>query len=150
MLLELTEIIKNEKGRIDWDEYFMSIALLGSCRSPCSRLHVGCVIVKDNRIISMGYNGFIAGCKHTSHIRDGHEQATVHSEINAITDCAKRGVSVDGAKIFITHYPCINCFKAIKSCGINEIIYLNDYNNDSLVNELILEADSTIKIRKYS
>ena len=146
MLSIISELIKNNTTRIDWDEYFMSIALLGSCRSSCSRLHVGSIIVKDNRIISMGYNGYIAGSQHVSHIREGHEQATVHSEINAITDCAKRGVSVKDAKIFITHYPCINCFKAIASCGINEIIYLEDYNNDNLVNILALE--SNIKIRK--
>jgi len=148
MLSIINETIKNNTSRIDWDEYFMSIALLGSCRSSCSRLHVGSVIVKDNRIISMGYNGYIAGTPHISHIRDGHEQATIHSEINAIADCAKRGVSVKDAKIFITHYPCINCFKAISSCGINEIIYLEDYNNDNLVN--ILALDSNIKIRKIS
>ena len=52
---------QNIKERLEWDEYFMSIALLASCRSPCSRLHVGSVIVKDNRLISMGYNGFIPG-----------------------------------------------------------------------------------------
>jgi dCMP deaminase len=145
MILKLNELIKINSQRIEWDEYFMSIALIGSCRSSCSRLHVGSVIVKDNRIISMGYNGYIAGTQHISHIRDGHEQSTVHSEINAITDCAKRGVSVNNSKIFITHYPCINCFKAIVSCGINEIIYLNDYNNDLLVNTIALESNITIR-----
>ena len=59
-----------EKGmekRMEWDDYFISIALLASQRSPCARLHVGSVIVRDNRMISMGYNGFIAGCPHVSH-----------------------------------------------------------------------------------
>ena len=135
----------NEK-RMEWDEYFISIAILASKRSPCSRLHVGSVIVKNNRMISMGYNGFIAGCKHKSYIRDGHEQATIHSEINAITDCAKRGVSLDSSKIYITHYPCLQCFKAICSSGINEIIYLNDYNNDELVENI--SKDTNIIIRK--
>lgn len=83
----------NTETRMEWDDYFISIALLASQRSPCTRLHVGSVIVKDNRMISMGYNGFIAGCPHVSHMRDGHEQSTIHSEINAICDCAKRGVS---------------------------------------------------------
>jgi dCMP deaminase len=126
--------------RMEWDDYFMSIALLASRRSPCSRLHVGSVIVKNNRLISMGYNGFIAGCPHISHIRDNHEQSTIHSEINAITDCAKRGVSLDGAKIYITHYPCLQCFKAICSSGIKEIIYMNDYNNDELVEVICKDA----------
>jgi dCMP deaminase len=57
-------------------------------------------------------------------------QATIHSEINAICDCAKRGVTLNGAKIYITHYPCL---KTICSSGIVEIIYLEDYNNDELV-----------------
>ena len=59
----------------------------------------------------MGYNGFISGNPHTSYIVDGHEQATVHSEINAIADCAKRGVETAGSIAYITHYPCINCYK---------------------------------------
>ena len=137
----------NEK-RIGWDEYFISIAELASKRSPCSRLHVGSVIVKNNRMISMGYNGFIAGCQHKSYTRDGHEQATIHSEINAITDCAKRGVSLDSSKIYITHYPCLQCFKTICSSGINEIIYLNDYNNDELIENI--SKDTNIIIRKLS
>ena len=136
---------KNE--RMEWDEYFMSIALLSSCRSPCCRLHVGSVIVKDNRIISMGYNGFIAGAKHISRVVDNHEQAIIHSEVNAITDCARRGTSLENSKIYVTNYPCCNCFRTIASCGIKEIIYLNDYKNDPIVNDLA--TDANIIIRKY-
>ena len=137
---------QNFKTRLDWDEYFMSIALLGSCRSPCERLNVGSVIVKNNRLISMGYNGYIPGAPHISRIHDNHEQSIIHGEINAITDCAKRGSSLDGAKLYVTHYPCINCFRTIAACGIKEIIYLEDYNNNPIVEELA--KDSTIKIRQ--
>lgn len=132
--------------RLDWHEYFMSIALLASQRSPCSRLNVGSVIVKNNRLISMGYNGYIPGAPHISRIEDGHEQSTIHSEINAITDCARRGVSLDGATIYITHYPCINCFKTIAACGIKKIIYLDEYNNNILVSKLAI--DSNVEIIK--
>jgi dCMP deaminase len=136
--------------RLYWDEYFMSIALLASCRSPCERLKVGSVIVKDHRIISMGYNGFIAGAPHTSILTDGHEQATIHSEINAITDCAKRGVCLDDSVMYITHYPCINCFKCIASCGIKTIIYMDDYNNNSIVETLAEDAGILIvKLMKF-
>jgi dCMP deaminase len=121
MLSNICEAKTHLTERVDWDEYFMSIAVIASCRSPCSRLNVGSVIVKDNRIISMGYNGFIAGAPHTSVLLDGHEQATIHSEINAITDCAKRGVCLNDSTIYITHYPCINCFKCIASCGIKKM-----------------------------
>jgi dCMP deaminase len=145
MLSQIKNLVFENKGRLDWDEYFMSIALLSSCRSPCSRLHVGSVIVKNNRIISMGYNGFIPGAPHTSRIIDGHEQSTIHSEMNAIGDCAKRGTSLDESTIYITHYPCVNCFRSIASCGINKIIYLYDYNNNEIVKELADDAKIIIK-----
>ena len=148
MLSQIIEFSKNTKTRVEWDEYFMSIALLASCRSPCERLHVGSVIVKNNRIISMGYNGFIGGAPHISRVQDNHEQSIIHSEINAITDCAKRGTSLDGAKIYVTHYPCSNCFRSIAASNIKEIIYLNDYNNSSIVEELA--RDSGIKLEKLS
>ena len=146
MFTQICLLTKNNNERLNWDEYFMSIALLASQRSPCSRLNVGSVIVKNNRLISMGYNGFIPGAPHISHIEDGHEQSTIHSEINAITDCARRGVSLDNSTIYITNYPCINCFKAIAACGIKKIIYLEDYNNNNLVNKLAV--DSSVEIIK--
>ncbi len=146
MLSQINEFVKNNKSRLEWDEYFMSIALLASCRSPCERLHVGSVIVKNNRIISMGYNGFIPGAPHISRVQDNHEQSIIHSEINTITDCAKRGTSLDDAKIYVTHYPCPHCFRSIAASNIKEIVYLNDYKNSPIVEELAI--DSGIKITK--
>jgi dCMP deaminase len=137
----------HQTERLDWDQYFMSIAVLASGRSPCKRLQVGSVIVKDNRLISMGYNGFLSGAPHVSIVKDNHEQAIVHSEINAITDCAKRGVQVSNASIYITHFPCLNCFRTIASSNIKEIVYLNDYNNDEIVWQL--SDDANIIIRQY-
>ena len=137
---------KNIKERLDWDEYFMSIALLASHRSPCERLNVGSAIVKNNRLISMGYNGYIPGAPHISRVVDNHEQSIIHSEVNAISDCARRGVSLDGSKIYVTHYPCINCFRSIAACGIKDVIYLDDYNNNPIVEELAI--DSKINIKK--
>jgi dCMP deaminase len=142
---QLTKQTDNN-SRLEWDEYFMSIALLASCRSPCQRLHVGSVIVKDNRLISMGYNGYISGAPHISRIQDDHEQSIIHSEINAITDCAKRGTSLNNSKIYVTHYPCINCFRSIAASNIKEIVYLNDRYNDPIVN--LLAADAAIIIRR--
>ena len=83
--------------RLNWDEYLAKIVSVTAERSSCHRLHVGCLLVKNNRIISQGYNGHLPGCKHESIIRNNHEQATVHAEQNAICDCAKRGVSCEGA-----------------------------------------------------
>jgi len=134
--------------RISWQEYFSEIVLVTSKRSPCNRLKVGCLLVKDNRILSQGYNGFLPGCPHKSIVRDNHEQATIHAEQNTISDCAKRGVSCVDAKAYITHYPCINCCKLLLSSGIKEIYYLEDYKNDPIVQELCSQLNvSIIKIK---
>ena len=119
--------------RLSWKEYFKELARTTSTRSPCERLQVGCVLVKDNRIVSMGYNGFLPGCEHRSILRDDHEQATVHAEQNAICDCAKRGVSSDGCVVYITHYPCVLCTRILLASGIREINYMEDYKNDPFV-----------------
>ena len=119
--------------RLSWDDYFKQIVLVTKNRSPCERLQVGCILVKDDRIISQGYNGFLPGCPHTSIIRDNHEQATVHAEQNALADCAKRGISCNNSIAYITHYPCIICCRLLLASGINEIKYINDYKNDDLV-----------------
>lgn len=120
-------------NRPSWDEYFKEIVQVTAKRSPCERLQVGCLFVKDNRIVSQGYNGFLPGCEHISKVRDGHEQATVHAEQNAIADCAKRGVSCQGCIAYITHYPCIICCRMLLASGITAIKYINDYRNDELV-----------------
>ena len=130
--------------RPSWEEYFKQIVTYTSTRSSCNRLQVGCLLVKDNRIISQGYNGFLPGLPHESIIRDNHEQATVHAEQNAISDCAKRGVSCLGCIAYITHYPCINCFKIMAASGIKEIRYINDYRNDDVVKKLSELAEINI------
>ena len=119
--------------RPSWKDYFKNIVIYTATRSPCERLQVGCLIVKDNRIISQGYNGFLPGAPHESKIVDNHEQATIHAEQNAITDCAKRGVSSKDCDAYITHYPCVNCMKILCASGIKNIYYLDDYKNDPLV-----------------
>ena len=121
------------ESRPDWNSYFKEIVQVTSKRSPCDRLKVGCLIVKDNRIISQGYNGFLPGCPHTSIVRDNHEQATIHAEQNAICDCAKRGVSCNDATAYITHYPCLICTRLLIAAGGREIKYIEDYRNDELV-----------------
>tara|TARA_Y100000287_G_scaffold145963_1_gene120852 strand:+ start:162 stop:578 length:417 start_codon:yes stop_codon:yes gene_type:complete len=119
--------------RPSWDDYFKEILLATKKRSACERLQVGCLLVKNNRIISQGYNGFLPGCPHESVVRNNHEQATVHAEQNALCDCAKRGVSCEGSTAYITHYPCIICTRLLLASGIKEIKYLEDYKNDELV-----------------
>jgi len=144
-LLDQLETLTESLGeRPSWDAYFMATALLMATRSSCERLHVGCVIVsgggQKNRIVSAGYNGFLPGAPHTSRVRDGHEQATVHAEQNAICDAARRGVSLEGATIYISHFPCINCAKILAAAGISMIKYHRDYRNDPLVQEILFES----------
>ena len=140
----------NFAHRPSWDEYFMATAVLISSRSNCERLRVGCVIVtggeRRNRIVAAGYNGFLPGTPHVSRVRDGHEQATVHAEQNAVADAARRGSSVEGCVAYVTHYPCINCAKILAASGIAEVKYRSDYGNDPLVAPLL--ADAGVKILK--
>ncbi len=136
--------------RPTWDEYFMATAKLIASRSNCERLNVGCIIVtagaRKNRLVAAGYNGWLPGTPHASRMRDGHEQATVHAEQNAIADAARRGSSVDGCTAFVTHYPCINCAKILAAAGIAEVIYHQDYHNDPLVRPIL--KDAGVKITK--
>lgn len=145
LIAELQDLVKKTSDRPRWEEYFMSVALLISTRSSCERLKVGCILVSSkeqgNRILASGYNGVLAGAPHLSYIRDDHEQGNVHAEQNAVTDAARRGISIDGATAYITHFPCINCAKILAAAGIKKIIYLNDYKNDPLVKELLNQWD---------
>ena len=127
-------------NRPSWEEYFKNIVIETKKRSPCERLQVGCVLVKDNRIVSQGYNGFLPGTPHESIVRDNHEQATVHAEQNAISDCAKRGVQSLGSTAYITHYPCIICCRILLASGIKQIKYIEDYKNDELVDVFCKQA----------
>jgi len=146
LLKGIQSTITQLKSRPNWHEYFMSLAILTSSRSSCHRLNVGCVIVSsDKTILSTGYNGFIAGAPHTSIVRNNHEQATVHAETNAVSFCAKRGISIKDANIYITHFPCINCFKVLVASGIKNIYYHSDYKNDEVVYQLAKDNNISIK-----
>ncbi len=142
---EFVESFYEKEGRPSWEEYFANLSLLISMRSPSTRLKVGAVIVKDNRVISSGYNGFPAGCEHRSIVFDGHEQNTIHAEQNAISDAARRGTAVEGATLYITHFPCINCCKYIISSGIKSVVYISDYKNTDLVLNLFQESGVNVK-----
>lgn len=148
MLDNIINLLEKNDSRINWNEYFMSLAFLISSRSSCNRLKVGCILVSNTRVISVGYNGFLPGAPHKSIVRDNHEQATIHAEQNCITDCAKRGISCKDSIAYITHYPCINCAKILAASQVKEIIYYHNYKNDELV-EGILKS-SNIKINKFS
>lgn len=136
----------------DWDTYFMKIADLVSTRASCDRKHVGAVIVRDRRILTTGYNGSIPGLPHCDDVghmmEDGHCLRTVHSEINAIAQAAKLGLSVDGAIMYCNTLPCWNCFKTIVSAGIAQIVWQSDYPAEG--KNRVMEIGTRLKIlRKF-
>ncbi len=120
------------KDYISWDEYFMGIAKLSSERSKDPNTQVGaCIVSVDNKILSMGYNGFPIGCSDDEFpwCREGDPLEnkyfySTHSELNAILNY--RGGSLDGAKMYVTLFPCNECAKAIIQAGIKTIIYDSD------------------------
>lgn len=144
--------------RPTWDEYFMNIVELVKERSTCMRRKVGAVIVKDKRILTSGYNGAPAGCRHCEEIGCLRQQLNVpsgerhelcrasHAEQNAIVQAAMYGVSINGSTIFVTAHPCAICSKLIINSGIKRVVYKGKYP-DELSMQLLEEAG--IKVIKF-
>ena len=131
--------------------------------STCDRAKVGCIILKDGRIISTGYNGSLPGDEHCSDkkktvkindnihgqkideyyddnhlIQEDHCIRTIHAEQNAICNAAKNGISLDNCEMFVTHNPCSICTKLAIMSGISKIYYLNEYKiNENPFNNFI-------------
>jgi dCMP deaminase len=127
-------------NRPSWHEYFMTITRQVAERSTCTRAKVGAVIVRDKNILATGYNGSPAGLPHcldvgcliyksTTPSGDVEENCfrTIHAEMNAIAQAAKNGASIRDADIYITHTPCIHCFKVLVNTGVKRIFYEKAY-----------------------
>ena len=137
MAMARTKKVKDP--RPGWDDYFMEIARVVAKRSNCSRRQVAAVIVKENHLLSTGYNGtprgvkncFDGGCPRCAgHAPSGsslEECLCVHAEQNAICQAARYGIDVSGATIYITLSPCLTCAKLIINAGIKEVVYAGDY-----------------------
>jgi len=112
----------------------MKIAFAVSERSTCDRAYVGCVLVLDKRILTTGFNGSPAGqphCDEVGHLLvDSHCVRTIHAETNAIIQAALHGVSTRGCTCYVTHFPCINCTKALINAGIVRLVYSVAYRID--------------------
>ena len=115
---------------LTWDEYFMGVAMLSAMRSKDPGTQVGaCIVSEDNKILSMGYNGFPKGCSDDEFPweRVGEDPYrtkyfySTHAEMNAILNF--RGGRLDGAKVYVTLFPCNECAKAIIQAGIRTIVY---------------------------
>ena len=134
---------------ITWDEYFMGVAALSAMRSKDPNTQVGaCIVSQDNKILSMGYNGFPMGCSDDEFPwkREGTPLETkylyvTHSELNAILNY--RGGSLEGAKLYVTLFPCNECAKAIIQSGIKTIVYDSDKYGETpgvIASKRMLEA----------
>jgi dCMP deaminase len=112
--------------RINRDQKFMMQAGIEAMRSTCCRLHVGAIIAFDDRPIASGYNGAPSGMEHCNDDNCTSQpqcDRTVHAEMNAILFAAKYGVPIEGATLYTTHQPCLNCAKAIINSGIDRVVY---------------------------
>lgn len=118
-------------SRQSWADYFMQLATHISTRSTCERLHVGCVFVKDNRILATGYNGSLPGREHCSDVgclvHENHCVRSVHAENNAICQAACHGVSLEGSDLYVTHLCCIYCYKNVLAAGCKHVYYRDSY-----------------------
>ncbi len=120
---------------------YMDVAETFAELSSARRLHVGAIVVKDDRIISIGYNGMPAGwdnnCEDQTYDEDGFhitlktKPEVLHAETNAIAKLAKSNESGLGATMFITHAPCMECAKLIFQSGIGSVLYRNSYRDTS-------------------
>jgi len=145
-------------SKLLWDEYFLKLVDTVSLKSHCIRRKVGAIIVIDKRIIATGYNGVPKGFPHCDEIGcireklgipegERHELCLgLHAEQNAIIQAAVFGVSIKGATLYVTHFPCSVCAKMIVNAEIKEVVFLNDYP-DELSKEILKK--SNIKVRQF-
>ena len=145
------------KDRPGWHQYFMEMAYLASTRSTCLRRQVGAIIVRDNQIISSGYNGapkHIRHCSITGCLREQlnvpsgerHELCRgVHAEQNAVIQAAINGTSIRGASLYCTNQPCVICSKILINAEI-KTIYITEPYEDKLAQELLSEAEIEMNI----
>ena len=143
---------------ISWDEYFMGVAILSGMRSKDPNSQVGCCIVsQDNKILSMGYNGFPKGCSDDEFPWERDAESPLdtkylyvaHRELNAILNYS--GGSLAGAKLYVSLFPCNECAKAIIQCGLKEVIYDSDKYADTpatIASKRMMEA-AGVTYRQY-
>lgn len=130
-------------ARQDWNTYFMNIAKLVSTRSTCMDKQVGCVLTRDNFLISCGYNGtpskYVHCCDYWENKYDDVEHSKwskeheIHAEMNAILTAARHGISIENCILYTTYTPCVECAKAIVSSKIQKVYYDYGYKAEGLL-----------------
>lgn len=118
--------------RKNWDDYFMDIAHMVKERSTCPRLKVGAVLVRDKRIRATGYNGSPSGIQHCDEVGclmvHNHCKRAIHAEVNAIMQSSPE--EREGATIYVTAEPCMDCAKAIIGSGVKRVVYDKQYKTE--------------------
>lgn len=155
----MKKLNKQNKDYLSWDEYFMGIAVLSTMRSKDPNTRVGaCIVSKDNRILSIGYNGAPNGYKDDVFPwdREGDPKETkyfyvCHSELNAILNYGGTRSDLVGSKLYVTLFPCNECAKVVVQSGIKEVIYLSDkyHGTDATVVSKKIFDVCGVKYRKF-
>lgn len=129
--------LSRKQPRPTWDEYFLKLAMLASERATCPRMHCGCVLVKDNRVLATGYNGSLPGTEHCEDvgclIENNHCIRTNHAEVNAIIQATAMGNSLHGATAYVTNMPCTTCAKLVIGAGVKRIVVFTDFHDTKAV-----------------
>uniref|UniRef100_A0A7C4R5W6 dCMP deaminase family protein n=1 Tax=candidate division CPR3 bacterium TaxID=2268181 RepID=A0A7C4R5W6_UNCC3 len=148
-----------EKRRIpSWEETFLQVALVMSKRTHCFKYEVGAVLVRGNKIVATGYNGPASGDVHCDEVGCAKEVSGVekkqsglcrgsHTEINAITNAARLGVSIEECHMYVNYRPCKSCAKQIGNAGIKRVVYMQDYDGDLDVPAYLGQLG--VKLEKY-
>ncbi|KAI4475548.1 hypothetical protein M0802_015108 [Mischocyttarus mexicanus] len=138
--IESNPIGSRRRASIDWDDYFMAIAILSSKRSKDPVTRVGaCIVDKNNIIVGVGYNGMPRNCsddvfpweKNSKEELNNKKLYVCHAEMNAILN--KNMNKLEGCRMYVTLFPCNECAKAIIQSGLKKIFYMSDKNKDKIV-----------------
>ncbi len=148
--------MEEDQNHISWDEYFMGIALLSAQRSKDPSSKVGAAIIRDKRVLSLGYNGMPRGCDDEKMPWGKSEKDplktkypyVVHAELNAILNANK---DITGSTLYVTMFPCNECAKAVIQSGIKEVIYLENKHEgeDSVLASRKLLETAGVKVVHY-
>lgn len=135
------------KQRPSWEEIWMNIAEIIAQRSVCLRYQVGAVLVRNKKIVTLGYNGPPKGITHCGEIGCAKQTGAngglcrgAHAEMNAIVNAANHGLSVAGTTLFCTYRPCLECSKHLINAEVAKIIFKKDYEKEKEAKEILKTA----------
>lgn len=151
-LISQKDIIKDELSNEKLYRYkklYMDIAVRISDMSYAQRLKVGAILVKNDNIISFGWNGMPRGFDNVCEIDDVTRPEVIHAEENMVMKLARDGGNASGATAFITHQPCMNCSRMLHGCGIKHVVFLDPYRDISGV-EFLKKCNVTVEQLVYN